>query len=334
MVFFVRIKSRNSLLFFLSSIACAMAMTFSSKVSAKITEVRDPESRRIVMRCDDVTEEVAISDDFAEFNQRGELTEAAGKAIQFALRTYMYGRLPKIELPIIIKRDKATFNQDSFYSTYGFIPKKITFANVTYEVDWKPNDDPDKPVVANQMTITSNGGNCIYPPCIMAFGCSPQWEIEAGYQDYVVPGSQNSIVPTVKIIGREFTTIPRGCFYGMYGLEAVDATETSINTIKEDAFKYCELIKRVDLSNSATNYSINNAGIRAFKTVNRRYMYKGGTHRIDYQEVKPDFEGNIRGVLEHQCTTSNEEEERTINERMDDDCFSYACSLCDTCTLL
>ena len=66
MVFFVRIKSRNSLLFFLSSIACAMAMTFSSKVSAKITEVRDPESRRIVMRCNDVTEEVAISDDFAD----------------------------------------------------------------------------------------------------------------------------------------------------------------------------------------------------------------------------------------------------------------------------
>ena len=319
-MFFVRDKSHNSLLFFLSSIACAMAMTFSSKVSAKITEVRDPDSGRIVMRCDDVTEEVAISDDFAEFNQRGELPKAARNAIQRALGTYIYGVIPIIDYD---KHENPIYNYDSFYSKYGFIPKKITFANVVYEVDWRPIVNGE-PMRANRMTITSNGGNYIYPPCIAAFGCSPQW-VHANFDNWgrlfagsAVSESQHSIVPEVKIIGQAFTTIPDGCFCNMNGLEIVDATETRITKIENNSFFNCKEIRRIDLSNSTNDYSIEHAGIRAYNKENRAYMYKGGTHRVDYYELRPDFEGNIRDTLAQKYTETNEAQEQDIEERMQD----------------
>ena len=335
---FVKIKSHNSLLFFLGGIVCAMAMTFCNKVSAKIVEVKDPESRKVVMRCDNVAEEVTISDEFAEFNTRGELVSDE-EAIQRALRTYMYGIIPIIDYD---KQENPIYDYDSFYSEYRFIPKKITFANVTYEVDWRPIVNGE-PMRANRMTITSNGGKYIYPPCIAAFGCSPQWvhahfnKLDVLFAGRPVPESQRTIVPEVKIIGQEFTTIPDGCFCNMYGLETVDATETSINKIANNAFFNCNEIRRIDLSNSTNDYSIEHAGIRAYNKENRTYMYKGGTHHINYYEMKSDFEGNIRDTLAQKYTETNEAQERDIEERMQDQgmyinsLLHSACTCCGSC---
>ena len=305
-----------------------MAMTFSSKVSAKIVEVKDPNSKEVVMTYNDSTEEVIISDAFADFNTRGELAGGARQALQKALSTYMYGDSSVIGKDRITGKD--IFDIEWFYDKYGFIPKKITFARVTYEVDWETiNEGYAK---GRSLRITSNGGNYICPLCISAFGYTTRFEYGGrGPSGIPLVDSQHTIIPEVVIVGREFTKIPDGCFLGMEGLERVDATETNITVVGTYAFNWSErLLKRVDLSKYNTDYELN-GNIHVFAEGRHRdFKHKGGTLRIYPTCVKPDFEGNVIEKLQQECESRNEEKEQRERDKVDENVGEYLCSLCGT----
>lgn len=336
-VFFEVDKTSKFKSFIRLSLSCAFAFC-ASIVLCHATDLIDPISKTKVGTYDSSTCEVVINPELARFGDQGRLPKDTDFAIQRALHSYApvnYFVDPSTatinQHPVVITsamngRD-GEYDYEDFCSAYAFTPKKITFGEVVYDFSYTMEFSPENQIAkfpTGTLTISTNSNNTqrIYTPIVIAFGSTgnPYTHYRKGTP---------SIIKSINIIGN-FEEIPRYCFRGMPFLESVDATETCINTIQAGAFDNCDLLKRIDLSNSATDYSIDGVGLPAYKKVSRRYMYKGGTHRIDYQEVKPDFEGNIRDVLEHKCTTINEEEERTINELMDDDCFMWAHSLCDT----
>ena len=307
-------------------ISCTVAFfAFLATSSAKKFDVRDPKSGRVVMTCDDSTEEVIISDEFADFREDGSLNSGADRALREAL-----GAKSSVET-----RDRygdRYTTSEWFFTKYHFWPTKIKFANVTYEVEWTHYKEGGILRSGSRMTITSNGGNYICPFCIHAFGCGQKFLSESEYEQPVNHyDEQPTKIKEILIIGKEFTSMPPMCFRGVGHIETFDASETNINSVPVRAFDWCELqrsLKKFNLSKYNTNYEIHpNSGIFVpRKRVYFNHVYKGGTTRLWYDELKDDFESNcieiFREDLERRHREAIESHERQIDENPTMYCFS------------
>ncbi len=235
--------------------------------------------------------------------------------------------------------------KNNFRETYGFIPSRITYKDVTYELNGSSEDAT--------LEITSTGGNKIYLACIDAFDVRERRVPHKHDDDDENP-------PKVKLVhvivrGSNIDELPACCFQRCPYIKSLDLKETRINKllyvldycgsdgIEEDGDDTGKLLHRVfnnrfhiDISPELVNSDANFLCAPIGRNLYNHFSVEENDDGIKIHHGKVD--GNFSPVVERYAEklTANSRAEHDRNTREEEfncgDCFNECCG--DWCSCI